>query len=108
MAKHKEQFKCTACDGLTAKWAGQCPHCGEWNTLEAYDAPQSSSKRVKAGSPPPFYSLSNPNEPKRFSSKIEEFDRVVGGGLMEGSIVLLGGIPEWGNPRWHCSYPKPM
>ena len=96
MAKHKDQFKCSACEGLTAKWAGQCPHCGEWNTLVAYDAPQTSSKRVKAGSPPPFYSLSNPSEPKRFTSKIEEFDRVVGGGLMQGSIVLLGGDPGVG------------
>ena len=97
MPKHKNQFKCSSCDGLTAKWAGQCPHCGEWNTLEAYDAPQTSSKRVKAaGSPPPFYSLSNPKEPARFSSKLDEFDRVVGGGLMEGSIVLLGGDPGVG------------
>ncbi len=97
MPKHKDQFKCSSCDGLTAKWAGQCPHCGEWNTLEAYDAPQSSSKRVKAaGSPPPFYSLSNPQEPSRYGSGLEEFDRVVGGGLMEGSIVLLGGDPGVG------------
>ena len=96
MAKHKDQFKCRVCEGLTAKWAGQCPHCGEWNTMEAYDAPQISSKRVKAGSPPPFYSLSNPDQPKRYGSQIEEFDRVVGGGLMEGSIVLLGGDPGIG------------
>jgi len=97
MAKHKDQFKCSACDGLTAKWQGQCPHCGEWNTLEAYEEVITSSKRVKAaGSPPPFYSLSNPSEPSRYASGIEEFDRVVGGGLMEGSIVLLGGDPGVG------------
>jgi len=97
MAKHKDQFKCTACDGLTAKWQGQCPHCGEWNTLEAYEEVVTSSKRVKAaGSPPPFYSLSNPSEPSRYASGIAEFDRVVGGGLMEGSIVLLGGDPGIG------------
>lgn len=97
MAKHKDQFRCSACDGLTAKWQGQCPHCGEWNTLQSYDAPQSSSKRVKAsGSPPPFYSLSNPKELLRFVSKLNEFDRVVGGGLMEASIVLLGGDPGVG------------
>jgi len=97
MAKHKDQFKCTACDGLTAKWQGQCPHCGEWNTLEAYEEVVTSSKRVKAaGSPPPFYSLSNPSEPSRYASGISEFDRVVGGGLMEGSIVLLGGDPGIG------------
>jgi DNA repair protein RadA/Sms len=97
MAKHKDQFKCTACEGLTAKWQGQCPHCGEWNTLEAHEEVITSSKRVKsAASPPPFYSLSNPNEPSRYASGIEEFDRVVGGGLMEGSIVLLGGDPGIG------------
>jgi DNA repair protein RadA/Sms len=96
MAKHKEQFKCSQCDGLTAKWQGQCPHCGEWNTLEPYEEPQSTSKRVKAGAPPPFYSLNNPSEPSRYASDIEEFDRVVGGGLMEGSIVLLGGDPGVG------------
>jgi len=96
MAKHKEQFKCSACEELTAKWQGQCPHCGEWNTLEPYEAPVLSSKRVKAGSPPPFYSLSNPEQPNRYGSGIEEFDRVVGGGLMEGSIVLLGGDPGVG------------
>jgi DNA repair protein RadA/Sms len=97
MAKHKNQFKCTACDGLSAKWQGQCPHCGEWNTLEAHEEVVRSAKRVKAaGSPPPFYSLSNPDEPSRYASGIEEFDRVVGGGLMEGSIVLLGGDPGVG------------
>jgi len=97
MAKHKDQFKCTACDGLTPKWQGQCPHCGEWNTLEAHDEVVMSAKRVKAASsPPPFYSLSNPSEPSRYASGIEEFDRVVGGGLMEGSIVLLGGDPGVG------------
>ena len=96
MAKHKDQFKCSACEGLTAKWAGQCPHCGEWNTLQEYEAPAISSKRVKAGSSPAFYSLSNPGRPKRYASSIDEFDRVVGGGLMEGSIVLLGGDPGVG------------
>ncbi|MCF7832720.1 MAG: DNA repair protein RadA [Candidatus Marinimicrobia bacterium] len=97
MVKHKDQFKCTACDGLSPKWQGQCPHCGEWNTLEAFEEVVTSSKRVKAaGTPPSFYSLSNPNEPSRYASGIEEFDRVVGGGLMEGSIVLLGGDPGIG------------
>ena len=96
MTKHKDQFKCTACDGVTTKWQGQCPHCGEWNTLEAYEPVEPLKKRVTPGTPPPFYSLSNPHEPLRFASGIEEFDRVVGGGLMEGSIVLLGGDPGVG------------
>ncbi len=96
MAKHKEQYKCTVCDGVTAKWQGQCPHCEGWNTLEVYEPVEVSFKRVKPGSPPPFYSLSNPEQPSRYTSGIGEFDRVVGGGLMEGSIVLLGGDPGVG------------
>ncbi len=95
MAKHKEQYKCTVCDGVTAKWQGQCPHCGGWNTLEEYIKPE-HTKRIKPGSVPPFYSLSVSEQPSRYVSGIKEFDRVVGGGLMEGSIVLLGGDPGIG------------
>lgn len=96
MTKHHEQFKCSVCEGLTAKWQGQCPHCGEWNTLEPFERAEVPKKRVKPGTPPPFYSLSQPGQPTRYDSGIEEFDRVVGGGLMEGSIVLLGGDPGIG------------
>jgi DNA repair protein RadA/Sms len=95
MAKSKEQYRCAACDGISAKWQGQCPHCGDWNSLEAYhELPE--KRRSNRERPAPFYSLSVDDQPLRYVSGIHEFDRVVGGGIMEGSIVLLGGDPGIG------------
>ncbi|MBW6457674.1 MAG: DNA repair protein RadA [FCB group bacterium] len=95
MAKTKEQYRCAACDGMSAKWQGQCPHCGEWNTLEPYhELPQ--KHRSNRERPAAFHLLNVTDHPGRFVSGIHEFDRVVGGGIMEGSIVLLGGDPGIG------------
>ena len=96
MAKPKEQYRCSACEALSSKWQGQCPHCGAWNTLQPYEVPETATKRTKSASPPPFYSLSHPEHPRRYAAGIDEFDRVTNGGLMEGSIVLLGGDPGVG------------
>ncbi len=95
MVKLKEQYRCASCGGISAKWQGQCPHCGTWNSLRSFnELPQ--KKRIDQQRPASFYSLSVPDHPERFVSRIPEFDRVVGGGMMEGSIVLLGGDPGIG------------
>ncbi|MDZ7821159.1 MAG: ATPase domain-containing protein [Candidatus Marinimicrobia bacterium] len=95
MAKIREQYKCSVCEGLSPKWQGQCPHCGAWNTLEVYTDPETPKRRSK-GVPATFHSLSVPEYPRRYRSGIEEFDRVVGGGITEGSILLLSGDPGVG------------
>lgn len=96
MAKPKQQYKCSVCEGLTPKWQGQCPHCGEWNTLEPYTEAPEIRRRNEPGVPAAFRSLSINDQPQRFVSGIGEFDRVSGGGIMEGSIILLGGDPGIG------------
>lgn len=96
MAKQKVQFKCSQCGAVSPKWQGQCAQCGEWNCLEEYTIPQTVQGRTATGKPALFKKLTQAGEPKRYVSGIDEFDRVVGGGLMEGSIVLVSGDPGIG------------
>jgi DNA repair protein RadA/Sms len=99
MAKPKTAYACTECGGQSSKWQGQCPHCGVWNTLvETIAATPSSRFQALAGAPSAVRSLAsvetraNPRTP----TGIEEFDRVLGGGLVSGGVVLLGGDPGIG------------
>jgi len=96
MAKSKQQFKCSVCEGLTPKWQGQCPHCGEWNSLEPFTEIPIVRRRTEAAAPATFKTLIMSDQPRRFVSAIGEFDRVVSGGIMEGSIILLSGDPGIG------------
>lgn len=96
-------FFCQECGYESSKWMGQCPACKEWNTF--IDAPTRSSvsggkKKIVSGiqerkKPKSIMEISMTNE-ERIETKIKEFDRVLGGGLVPGSLILIGGDPGIG------------
>ena len=102
--KSKTIFFCKECGNETGKWSGRCPSCGAWNTLEEAPSvsPRSGSAAVKASSSvrrtntPRRISQLNEEEELRFSTGMEELDRVLGGGAVRGSLVLVGGAPGIG------------
>ena len=99
MAKAKTVYTCTECGGQSPKWQGQCPHCEAWNTLvEAIAAPRPSRFESVAGAPSGVRTLGTveARSSPRFPTGLEEFDRVLGGGLVPGGVVLLGGDPGIG------------
>lgn len=101
MPKNKTKYVCQNCGHTEAKWLGKCPACGQWDTLveempvpeklqKAY-LPESATKSV----PKPLTKVVE-QETERLATGIREFDRVLGGGLVPGSLVLLGGTPGIG------------
>jgi DNA repair protein RadA/Sms len=99
MAKARTQFVCAECGGTSLKWQGQCPHCSAWNSLAEARVEDASGHRYAALAPTtPVQSLGQvqAREVARVSSGVEEFDRVLGGGLVEGGVVLIGGDPGIG------------
>lgn len=102
MAKAKTVFQCTECGGQALRWQGQCPGCGQWNTLvETLPAPEPGTTRrfvPLAGDAGRLQKLAEiaPQQHFRISTGIEEFDRVLGGGLVAGGVVLIGGDPGIG------------
>lgn len=101
MAKTKTVFYCTSCGNETPKWQGRCPACGEWNTMQEHiekPAAVGKSKSAAVGmsrQAQKLSSLDTDNE-IRFSTGMGELDRVLGGGAVEGSLVLVGGAPGIG------------
>ncbi len=100
MAKTKRRYVCANCGSVSQKWQGQCPDCGEWNTITE-DAPATvfSQKHdlSRGGRALEFVPLNRPTElPKRRPTGLAEFDRALGGGLVPGSAVLMGGDPGIG------------
>lgn len=100
MAKEKNVFYCQSCGYESAKWMGQCPGCREWNTFveEPVIVTRNSQKRaslIKKQDPTLLSKVSGENS-LRISTGIWEFDRVLGGGIVEGSMVLVGGDPGIG------------
>ncbi|MGH8713580.1 MAG: DNA repair protein RadA [Casimicrobiaceae bacterium] len=96
MAKAKTAYVCTECGGASSKWQGQCAQCGAWNTLvETIAATPSSRFQALAGAPSAVRPLATveTRDNARTPTGIEEFDRVLGGGLVSGGVVLLGGDP---------------
>jgi DNA repair protein RadA/Sms len=98
MAKTKSTYSCTECGGQTLKWQGQCPHCQAWNTLIEAVAERTASRFAPVSETGQVQNLSEveAGEEARYSTGIPEFDRVLGGGLVEGGVVLLGGDPGIG------------
>jgi len=100
MAKAKSVFSCTECGGQVLKWQGQCPHCQQWNTLVESIADNVSAAGNRFGLIPggTLQRLSEieAREENRVPTGISEFDRVLGGGLVPGSVVLIGGDPGIG------------
>ena len=99
MAKQKTIYSCTECGGSAPKWQGQCPHCGAWNTLVetlAETAPTNRFAAVAGSGKLQRLAEIRPREESRVATGIEEFDRVLGGGLVAGGVVLIGGDPGIG------------
>jgi DNA repair protein RadA/Sms len=100
MAKSKTLYACTECGGQALKWQGQCPHCQAWNTLEetlAEAAPSANRFALIAdGGKLQRLSEVQAREEERLSTGVPEFDRVLGGGLVPGGVVLIGGDPGIG------------
>ncbi len=98
MAKAKTVYSCTECGGQTLKWQGQCPHCGAWNTLAETVAERASTRYqglAQASQVQALSAVEAAEEPRRRTG-IGELDRVLGGGLVRGGVVLLGGDPGIG------------
>lgn len=101
VAKVRRFHYCASCGYESPKWLGRCPSCEAWNTFsEQTEAPDKSSHRATAGAVaatgPVFLSEIPPDEAERWPTGSAEFDRVLGGGLVKGSFVLLGGDPGIG------------
>lgn len=100
MAKTKTSYVCQSCGAMQSRWEGKCPDCSEWNTLvEEIQAPQGPHARpsIANGKTAPIPITDNQsNPPKRISSGLFECDRVLGGGIVPGSLVLVGGDPGIG------------
>ena len=111
MAKDKTVYVCANCGQESPKWVGRCPACGEWNTFKEFTVRKESvslpcredSVRRCRGNrcgrrPIPVGQIVTDEEP-RLDMHDEELNRVLGGGLVPGSLVLLGGEPASGSPR---------
>ena len=101
MAKTKTVFFCTNCGNESPKWQGRCPACGAWNTFEEHiEKPMMSGKTksnpVGQGKKPQKIQNVDTDAEIRFSTGMKELDRVLGGGAVAGSLVLVGGAPGIG------------
>ena len=101
MAKTRTVFFCTSCGNETPKWQGRCPSCGAWNTLEEHIEKSSAVGKTKStpigiGRKPQKLSEVSSGREIRFSTGMSELNRVLGGGAVEGSLVLVGGAPGIG------------
>ncbi len=98
MAKQKSVYSCTECGGQTLKWQGQCPHCQAWNTLVESIAEKLTSRFSPVSEIGQVQNLSTieAREEPRYLTGVEELDRVLGGGMVHGGVVLLGGDPGIG------------
>jgi DNA repair protein RadA/Sms len=102
--KFKTVFGCQACGFESSKWLGRCPDCGEWNSFveERQEVPTAAAKGrapsafTETGAKPKPYDLVDASDTPRIPSGIGEFDRVLGGGIVPGSMVLIGGEPGIG------------
>ena len=96
--KQKTVFCCTECGNETLKWSGRCPVCGAWDSFKEVKLEKSGGKiaAVRSAKLPKLISELDNEEELRFSTGIGELDRVLGGGAVKGSIVLVGGAPGIG------------
>lgn len=101
MAKAKSVYFCTQCGNESPKWQGKCPSCGQWNTLQEHIEKPSIAGRPKAAvgvtsTVPKLIKDVDCDQEVRFTTGMGELDRVLGGGAVSGSLVLVGGAPGIG------------
>ena len=104
MPKIQTRFVCQTCGHEALKWMGRCPECGEWNTLIEEVAPRKAASGMRGsaltegrtGGAPQAITTVDAHQYPRVSTGIAEFDRVLGGGVVAGSLVLVGGDPGVG------------
>ena len=102
MAKSKSSFYCTECGSELSKWAGQCPDCKAWNTVKEFRQSATAGVSRRAGytgtTNQQVTELAQVSDQKiaRIAIGINELDRVLGGGIVPGSVVLIGGDPGIG------------
>ena len=101
MAKTKIEFVCRECGASHYQWAGQCLECKAWNTLDEIVVSQNTSSRPESLKDLPTSKVQNLSKIKsqnkdRLSTGLSELDRTLGGGLVDGSVVLIGGDPGIG------------
>jgi DNA repair protein RadA/Sms len=102
MPKPTITFVCTECGGESLRWAGQCPHCNAWNTLQEFQVRKTPDGRARASKPPPGGARPVPmtelpvDAAPRRALAWGELNRVLGGGIVPGSLVLVGGEPGVG------------
>ena len=101
MAKARNVFYCTECGNESPKWQGRCSACGAWNTMQEHIEKPSATMRARSApvgisrKPQKLQEL-NTDDEIRFSTGMGELDRVLGGGAVAGSLVLVGGAPGIG------------
>ena len=91
-----EYFRCEKCNFETYRWLGRCPNCGAWNSLLSLNALEKNIKIAKEDLATPINRLKFTVDEQRYITGITEFDRVLGGGIVPGSLVLIGGEPGIG------------
>src|SRR5213083_2248798 len=102
MAKTRIQFLCRQCGSVHPKWMGKCPDCGAWDSLEEYKAPTPDARAavrsahtsdIAHGAEAVAIAEIDTDDAPRTASGIGEFDRILGGGIVAGSAILVGGEP---------------
>lgn len=99
VAKTRSQYRCSDCRHVTGKWAGRCPGCGTWGTVEevaALPASAAGAHRVEPAKPAVPITSIDPDHTRHFPTGVVELDRVLGGGVVPGSVTLLAGDPGVG------------
>ena len=99
--KVQSAFFCQSCGTQSPKWLGKCPSCNEWNTfveevINKEESVKSWSSKKERGNKPSLISTINFSDEKRLSTPDNELNRVLGGGIVPGSLILLGGDPGIG------------
>lgn len=114
MAKGKKTvFFCQNCGHEETKWLGQCPMCKEWNTFveeKVIASSVSASVKTDRDIEKKIVALSqvNTDEQKRFQTGMKELDRVLGGGIVPGSLVLVGGDPELESQHYYYRFVRSL
>ena len=102
MAKIKTRYVCSNCGSVSSRWLGRCPQCGEWNTMVeetvAPEAPKAAQSMARSGPASQAASLADiaMEDMARMETGIGELDRVLGGGIVPGALILLSGDPGIG------------